>query len=100
MPRQRVGIVPKAEVGSFDHIVCEGKKRGGNCQTKHLRSFQVDEHPVLGRFLDWQIGGLPTFEYFVDIVGGAAEKRWYVRSIGQKPPTFTNSSLWNTEGRR
>ena len=63
MPR-RVGIrfVPKAEVGSFDHIVCEGKKRGGNCQAEHPRSFQVDEHPVMGRFLDWQIGGLPTFD--------------------------------------
>jgi len=83
--------VPKAEVGSFDHIVCEVKKRGGNCQTEHPRSFQVDEHPVLGRFFDWQIGRLPTFEYFVDIVGGAAEKRWYVRSTNRTHRHHANS---------
>jgi hypothetical protein len=51
----------------FDHLVGAQQKRLWNCQPEHLGGLKVDNELKLRRVLHWQVSGLGTAQYAVDI---------------------------------
>src|SRR5262249_21199532 len=65
---------------------CEQVRR--NCHTDLLCCLEVDNKLELRWLLDRQIGGLCSFQDFVHIRSGAAERVVIARAVGHKTPVF------------
>ena len=55
---------------------------------ERLSSLEVDDQLEFGRLLDWQVAGLCPPQNHIDIIGGASEQVWKVRSIGHQGTRF------------
>src|SRR6476620_9419281 len=76
---------PKADIGVlFDHLVCTQQKCFRDCQTECFGRGQIDHQDELGRLLYRQVGGLRTFENFVDYFARAPKELSIVCAVGHK----------------
>lgn len=73
----------------MDHLVGAQEQRWRNAEPELLRSCKIDHQFELSWLLDWQITGLGTFEYLVDISSSAVVHGRMVRAIGQE-----QAELW------
>src|SRR5437870_11193977 len=69
---------------SSDYLVRPEQNRLRNRYADLLCRLQVEDQLELRRLLDRQIGGLGTFQNFVNVGGGAPEQFGTVRSICHK----------------
>jgi hypothetical protein len=65
---------PQQKVLLFDHIVRGGKQGLGNAEVKRFGCLEIDAQLELGRLLDGKISRLGSFEYFVHVNYGAADR--------------------------
>src|SRR5262249_8301450 len=59
---------------SFNHLVSAGEQRRWHSNAKRLGGFHIDDQLETSWLLDRQIGGLGTFEDFVDVHGSLVKK--------------------------
>jgi hypothetical protein len=61
--QQRVSLL----MSLFDHFVSGREQRLRDIQSEHLGGLAVDGQLELGRLFHWQVAGLGTLQYFVDV---------------------------------
>jgi hypothetical protein len=60
-----------ATTPSFNHLVGAGKQRSRHFNAEHLGGPKINDQLELVRLFDRKIGGLGTFEDFIDLSCGA-----------------------------
>src|SRR5262249_18802186 len=73
---------------SFNNPIRPQQQRLGDRQAESLRRLEVDDEIKLRRLLDGEIGGIRSFENFIDVSRGAAEQVSKARAVCEKTSGF------------
>ena len=72
-PWRNVRFGSKADIGSFEHLICTQQKLFRDRQTQRFGGGQIDNQIKLGWLLDRQVSRFSATQDFVDILGSAPE---------------------------
>src|SRR6516164_6478263 len=99
-----VRFVPKATYAVqqyptlFDHLVGAREQRRRHGEAKRFGSRDIDDQLEFRRLLDWEICGIRTTQYLVDIICCAPEPFRVAWSVGHERTGF--DKITSTENRR